>query len=232
MEYYERSKEYLMRQFDEILDLPSARDYLFYTLKESQFINQLPLQALRNLKRKYRAIAYGQMEVYENERPTSPAYRFDLHTEDLSKWKISLIEPEPPQTVQIDEIIPPGLLQDINSYKVDPERMYRLRETFDTPTGKKTFDIRFTRYVIDYVVGSIREISEEELNAPELEPTQKKEAVIQISKDYTGKALEYRYTDLLHYMEKYPNFREHIIAEFYLRWKPLLDKDLVDFTSG
>jgi hypothetical protein len=232
VEDYERSKENLLRQFDELLDLPSARDYLYYTLKESQFINQFPLQTLRNLKSKYREVAYGQMEVYENERPTSPAYRFDLHTEDLSKWKIAHIEPEPPQTVQIDEIIPPGLLQNINSYQTDPEQMYQLRETFDTPSGKKTFDIMFTRYVIDYVVGSIREISEEELNAPELEPTPKKEAVIHISKEYTQKAIEYRYTDLLHYMEKYPDFREHIFSELYLRWKPLLDQNLVDITSS
>ncbi len=53
-----------------------------------------------------------------------------------------------------------------------------------------------------------------------------------ISDRYKKKTESANYNELISYMERFPQFKDRIFSEFFMKWKPLIDNGLIDFTSG
>ena len=53
-----------------------------------------------------------------------------------------------------------------------------------------------------------------------------------ISDRYKKKTESANYNELISYMERFPQFKDRIFSEFFMKWKPLIDNGLIDFTSS
>lgn len=58
------------------------------------------------------------------------------------------------------------------------------------------------------------------------------EAEMYISDRYKKKTESANYNELISYMERFPQFKDRIFSEFFMKWKPLIDNGLIDFTSS
>ncbi len=58
------------------------------------------------------------------------------------------------------------------------------------------------------------------------------ETEMYISDRYKKKTESANYNELISYMERFPQFKDRIFSEFFMKWKPLIDNGLIDFTSS
>lgn len=157
MEDFERSKEFLMKKFDELLNIPSCRDYLELCSREVESKFQLHIKMYKRLKQSFKELAYGEMEVCEeHDSRRHSTYRFDLRLCTSGHWMVDQIEPELPENIEQQEILSRDLILTLAKFPTNPERIETVDGYFDTSEGKRRFHVQFTRYEFDFIMGAIR----------------------------------------------------------------------------
>jgi hypothetical protein len=68
--------------------------------------------------------------------------------------------------------------------------------------------------------------------AGEGEESKSTDSEMYISDRYKKKTEAANYNELISYMERFPQFKDRIFSEFFMKWKPLIDNGLIDFTSS
>ena len=173
MKDYEKSKEFLQKKFDEFLDIPACRDYLDLIARDMQKTFQSHLKMHKNLKQSFRELAYGEMEVYEEESSAkNSTFRFDLRQRLSGHWILEDIEPALPPEITQQELISNALVLTLAKFPINPDSIETVDGYFDTSGGKRRYHVQFTRYELDYIMGAIRvglEAQESEVEAEEPE---------------------------------------------------------------
>ncbi|MCP5104769.1 MAG: hypothetical protein GY950_15395, partial [bacterium] len=151
---------------------------------------------------------------------------------DKEGWIPGGIEPFLPSDSDIYDIVPPVIIEYMIRVDVNPTKI-ESRSAFQHPQlGSRKFNFRFAKFSPYHILGTIAEIKVEnkETQPGTAERKSGLENVVAINDYIERKAQNADYDELKYYMKKYPEFEEHIFSEFYMRWKPLIDRKLLDLS--
>jgi hypothetical protein len=112
----------------------------------------------------------------------------------------------------------------ISGFKPNPTKIETENNLVLPSLKGRAFNLRFAIYSDSHALGTISEIKK-----PRKTKTVSEEGdnLVDINDFYKKDTLELNYKELMYYMEKFPAFREHIFSEFFMRWKPLIDVQLL-----
>ncbi|MCP4218195.1 MAG: hypothetical protein GY765_26395 [bacterium] len=215
----------LLAEITELVNIPPVGVILYHKAQELKELNRDELELYRKLKKSFRRDAYGRMQVLQDKTSGSPpTYCFQLDKSVDNMWQVTEIEPYPPPNRPIGNILPSPIVKYMTAFRPNPAQIEENASFALNNLKGRLFNLRFVRYSDTQVLGSISDISElQDMPAPR-DPENN---LVDINEYYTGKSTEHDYNDLMAYMEHYPEFKEHIFSEFFLKWKPLLDRKLL-----
>jgi hypothetical protein len=215
----------------ELLNIPDFERIIYHKVEELKYAFQEEISLYKNLKDHFKKTDNGNLLLYENLSPQRKlTYRFELHKTDNDEWTPVKIDPNPPHT-PIYDIIPQSIIDHISNFKTDPLRIYKYQSEITESENNHSFQVEFTKLSDEHIVGTIRESDPNEENAPK--DNKKKETnVIYINDSFRKERDEDNYKELFYYMQKYPEIKDYIFAEFFIKLKPEFDnKSAVKITS-
>jgi hypothetical protein len=216
----------MIEDLNELIDIPDVDTYIFLTIEQAKIKFAEEIQNYRQLKSSFHQVKRSNMMLIEDKKPTqkSQSYYFELkrikskNSKLKHQWVVSTIKPKPKQ--QSEEIIPVEFINMIDFHRVDPDKIETYKR-FKSRVLKKSFDIRFTRYSDNHVMGSIREKSKD---PPQKNGSETYDAEGQAFKLKLGqKNIKEDYMELFRYMEEYPEIKEDIFNRFNMVQKPYVD---------
>ncbi len=218
-------KKEMLDELDELLNIPQAERILFHKVKELKTLLRDEISLYRDLKDGFRSTAYGKMHIYEEkEQKKLPTHRFQLDKDEHEKWKITDIDPSPHAGIEAGEIVPPLIVKYMDSFSADATKIETVPDFSHPDLGDRAFLLRFAKYSDRHIMGTIAE-TQPKKEGPPAEPEAGK--VVDINDYYNKDKTRFNYRELMSYMERFPALRDHIFAEFLMRWKPLIDKNLL-----
>jgi hypothetical protein len=220
-------KQKLMDELDELLNIPQFERIIYHKVEELKTFLRDEISLYQSLKKDFRKAAYGDMQVWdggEHPRIQTQTYRFQLDRDDENRWVPTDIEPHLPPGYDVYDIIPMEIIDHISGFKPNPTKIETVNQLVLPQLKGRAFNLRFAVYSDFHAMGTITEIKK-----PRERTVSDEEGdnLVDISDYYKKDALELNYKELMYYMEKFPAFKEHVFSEFFMRWKPLIDVQLL-----
>ena len=232
-------KQTILDELSELLNIPQVERIIHHKIKELKIFLRDEISLYQELKKDFQKAAYGDMQVCDQVEPENrhirKTFRFELDREEGGAWNIAEIEPTPPAGFAMADIIPPLIVNYMTSFKTHPTRIETAHRFTHPQLQGRVFHLRFAKYSDYHLLGTITEIetrAQGEGAVSEAETGEEPGNVLHINDYYKKDTIELNYKQLMYYMEKYHSFREHIFAEFFMKWKPLLDKDLLELQQS
>jgi hypothetical protein len=219
-------KKEMLEELDDLLSIPQIDRIIFHKIEELKTYFEDEVSLYMNLKEGFRKAAYGNMQIYEGlEQRKSQTYQFRLDKDENDEWIIMEIEPSPRRGVKLNYIVPLEIIDFMNSFKPNPAKI-EVVQNFTHPNLKgRGFHLRFAKYSDRHLLGAVTEFRiETEETSAELSENAK---IVEINDLYKNESPEFNYRELKYYMENFPEFKDHILSEFFLRWKPLIDQNIL-----
>jgi hypothetical protein len=218
-------KQRIIDELTELLNIPQFERIIYHKIEELKMYFRDEISLYNNLKKDFQKAAYGNMQIYENaEQIRSQTYRFELDKNENNVWIPTEIEPSPPSMSEINNIIPPEVIEYITHFKSNPTKIETINN-FTLPALRgKIYNLRFAKYSDHHALGTITEIRTKK-ESPH--PAAETDNIVDINDFYKKDTVELNYKELMYYMEKFPAFKEHVFSEFFMRWKPLIDEKLL-----
>lgn len=215
-----------IRKIIEFMNIPDFEQIMSAKLLELEIALKPKIIQFQEQKTKFKTMAGNELTLLENDDSFKrlPAFYFELKriTDKQSwlgqKWALWEITPEPRE--QSIETVLLELAQSMGSYKADPTRIEQT-ELF-SEAEQKYFDANFTKYSDTYAFGTVRQSKKE----VETIPREEDYNMIKLSLGYKAFKKEDSCTEMLSYLESYPDIREHLMAYFYMMEKPWIDKSM------
>lgn len=212
----------------ELLNIPEFERIIYHKVEELKCVMDDKIQLYRNLKNNFRKTAFGNLQIFENRNPQRlPTYRFELNRTARGRWIPTLIEPPPPFKSNVETILPPEAIKFMIRFRTDPETIRRHIGNFQTPGGKRSFHLEFSKYSDDHVLGTIRP------NQPDVQDgeakAEEKKKVVKVNFHHKEKEIKMQsdsqsdYLELIRYMQACPQIGEEILNYFNSIQKPMLD---------
>lgn len=231
-------KQKLLQELTELLNIPQVERIIAHKLEEVKNLYKDEIDLYMGIRNNFRKTAYGNMYVCEGmeqeaqeaqENPqTFPTYRFELDKDTENTWKLTEIEPPLPPGYHINDIFPPLLIEYMTSFEIHPTRIETAAHFTHPKLKGRTFNLRFTRYSDYHLLGAITEIQARVGDAGSASTMERElDNLVDINDYYKNDNAELNYKELIYYMEKYPAFREHTFSEFFMKWKPLIDGNVL-----
>lgn len=215
----------LLKDLSQLLNVPQFERIIFHKVEELKTYLRDEIELYRQLQQDFRKTAYGELKVAEDPvHLRVMTYRFQLDRDEQGRWVATDLDPAPPVGSDADDIMPAPVIDYITGFNTHPTRIETVRNlTFPDLEGR-SFDLRFAKYSDYHALGTIAEIQAGESPAAGGET----DNLLLITDTFRNGGPEMNYKELLYYMEKFPALKEHMFAEFFMCWKPLLDQGLVD----
>ncbi len=151
------------------------------------------------------------------------------HRREKDQWVLIGLDPQPPEGVDIDEIMPPELIRRIGFADVQPETMQFFKKYCKTPSGSKLFQVQFTRQSDEHALGTLRSGK-----APLLTEDPKKDEppqagiegnlkVINCDWNHEEHTDEENLKQLFYTLQSRPDIKKALLEEFFNRIKPWVD---------
>jgi hypothetical protein len=218
-------RQELIDEFSELLNIPQFENIIVHKINELKLMFKDDIDLYLNLKRTYEGAGDNLMKVCENsENERDITYRFELNLNEEGKWVPSNITPSPPSYCGKFDIIPLAVIQHICSYQPDPAKIVKIKEYSHSELENKKFEVSFTRYSHHHVFGTICELKEKDSHDPAKCPPN----VIDITDSFDMDSEAGKYREFLNYMKKFPKYRDHVFSEFFMKWKLLIDNQIID----
>jgi hypothetical protein len=230
-------KQIILDELNELLNIPQAERIIHHKIKELKVYLRDEISLYQELKEDFRKATYGnmqvchQVEVEPENSPPRKTFRFELDREESGGWNIVEIEPSLPAGLGMADIIPPLIVNYMTSFETHPTRIETVHRFTHPQLHGRVYRLRFAKYSDYHLLGTITEIENQaqgEGAVPGSETDDETGNILNINDYYKNNTLELNYKQLMYYMEKYHSFREHIFSEFFMKWKPLLDRDLLE----
>lgn len=222
-----------IRRIIEFMNIPDFQQIMSAKLLELEIALKPQIKHFQLLKSKFKKIAGNEMALLETgdaenmapaaKKSAEPAYYFELKRIKAresrwgQKWIVWDIHPEPVNSVP--ETLLKELAQSMSSLETDPDKI-KYKEMLST-ISHTYFDISFAKYSDTYAFGAIRQSIKKAEKAAETEHI--KNNMIKLNLGYRTFKKEDSYSELLRYLEAYPDIREHLLAYFYMVEKPRID---------
>ena len=222
-------KKEILDELDELLNIPQFERIIFHKIEELKTYLRDEISLYRDLKEGFQSAAYGKMHIYEESGPKkSMTYRFQLDKDAKGQWKITDIDPSLPPRIETDDVIPPLLIKYMDSFSANATKIETVPEFSHPDLEGRAFFLRFAKYSDRHLMGTVTEIkSKREAPSPDSES----DKLMDINDYYKRDDMGFNYKALMYYMEKFPALKEHIFSEFFMRWKPLIDKKLLKLSQ-
>jgi len=224
-------------ELSELINIPEFERIIYHKIEELKFVLADKINMYRNLKHNFKKTAYGHMHLFENETPKeTPVFRFELHEIEDSGWHLSKIEPNPPEGVEIEDIIPRRIIKHIIGYETNHEKIYRYVGKGDTVGDSMSqtngndsgdaFTVEFSKFSENHILGTIRRAGPQEAKGSAVKDLK----IIKADWHYEKNGDEENFRELFHYMQKYPEIKNQIFSEFFHRTKPRIDNQILNVT--
>lgn len=214
----------------ELMNIPEIEKAVFLYISRIKKECAEQIEVYRNLKRGFRSTAYGDLQLYINDgKKKIKTYHFELHREENNKWALTGLEPQPPDGVGIDEIIPPDMINRVGYANTEFDQMNNFKGFFKTPSGLKYFRVQFVKHSVEHALGNIRigkaprqpiEPKKEEHQFPGSEENFK---VIGCDWNYEEHTDEENLKQLFYTVQSRPEIKKVLLEEFFNRIKPWMD---------
>lgn len=120
-------------------------------------------------------------------------------------------------------ILPPPLISCMALCEADPEKMETIHDYFDTPGGRRLFEVRFSRYTHDHILGNVRigESAKGKSSRSEGQILESKESLMIAEADWSNgdQYNEDHFDDLFYCMRAFPEVKQRVFEDFYNRIK-------------
>lgn len=226
-------KHKILQELSDLLNIPQIERLMAHKIEELKNIYKDELDLYFSLRKNYQDNAYGKMYIceYEGETDTSKilqTYRFEIDKDIHNEWKITEIDPALPVGQHPDDIIPPFIINYMINFNVDATKIETINHFSHPKLNGKIYNLRFTRYSDCHILGTITEVQNTISEVPSLSTNEGTlNNLVNINDYYKNENDEFNYKELMYYLEKYPAFREHTFSEFFMKWKPLIDGNLL-----
>ncbi len=218
----------LLDDITEFLIIPQFERILYHKVQEMKIFLKDEIAFYRNLRKKFRDEAYGKMEVYNSAEQESVkkerSYLFQLDLEEDNKWALSNIEPSLPPGCNRDQLLPRAIIQYITSFRTAPAKIEEFNDFSLSSLKGRRFDFKFAKYSDSHILGTISNVNFESIHKAS-EPGENN--LVDINEHFEKETTERKYREMTDYMKTHSEFEEHMLAEFYMKWKPLIDKKLL-----
>lgn len=234
----EREREQKINELLELINIPEIEAAVFHHLNLIKREVEEEINLYRNLKSGFKLTVYGDLYIYTGQkREGFPVYYFELRRKARNHWVLADINPQPPDNVDIDEIVPQEIIDQLGAENIEPDRIKYLQNEVETTSGYKSYALRFAKYSDSLVLGNIRQIKTWRKQG-------RKKKAIQPSEDQSGhqsdsdsrivkSASDFRDHDdletietLFYYIQKYPEVKKQMCEDFYTRIKPYIDRKM------
>jgi hypothetical protein len=239
------SNEFLLERYGELLDIPLVKEYLCLTLKATMVKFRDRIAMYMNLKNKYRELAYGEMQVCEGEAQIRHhVYRFNLIRISGQKWRVTKIEPDLPEEITLEDILPEALIDKIVLSKIDSQEMQRIDAQFNVSGRKRSFKVQYTKYSEESIMGVVRfdDDGKEADNGLSIEDTPEDEnkkyiremgfTMVPTDWYYKDRGDEENFDDLFCAMLRSSEIKEIVFNFFFNRIKPTMENRWAASISG
>lgn len=209
----------------ELMKIPVCEKALMLEMERLERMVESDIHVYRSLKRDFRLKARDGLRVAPAEAGGgAEVYRFELHREGSDLWRLVECEPPLPDGVSPESVAPAEVVRLMASFRTNAEKVRRRTWSFRFPEGVRTFKVEFTNFSDRHIIGTICRLDGD--GERESRPWRRGEITVIDAEDSpaSGKGDEFRYNELIYYMEKYPRLKEHVFSDFYFRLKPKLDK--------
>ncbi len=217
-----------MEELAELINIPEFERIVYHKIEELKFVLADKINMYRNLKHNFKKTAYGHMHIFENELPRDiPVFRFELHEIEDSGWHLSKIEPNPPEGLDLEDILPRRIIEHIIGYETNHEKIYRYVGKGET--GSDAVDahtVEFSKFSDNHILGTIRRADPQETKGSAVKDLK----IIKADWHYEKNGDEENFRELFHYMQKYPEIKNQIFSEFFHRTKPRIDNQILNVT--
>lgn len=220
-------KQDIIDEFSELLNIPQFQSIILHKISELKLLLQDEIMLYMDIREKFHRSSRENLRICDDDgKERGQTYRFELNLDEQGQWNASCIDPKPPTYMGANDVVPPEVITHMSSYKPDPGTIHRLKEFETRAAGGRTFELSFTRYSHHHLLGTVCEIKTRP-ETPFLAGSGTGN-IIDINDSYKN-APEYgNYKELIFYMEKFPKFKAHIFSEFFLKWKLLIDNQIVE----
>lgn len=232
-------KQTILDELSELLNIPQVERIIHHKVEELKIFFRDEISLYQELKKDFQKAAYGDMQVCDQVEPENrhprKTFRFELDREEGGGWDVVEIEPSVPAGFAMADIIPPLIVDYMTSFKTHPTRIETVHRFTHPHLQGRVFHLRFAKYSNYHLLGTITEIETQvqgEGDVSGSETGEEPSNILHINDYYKKDTIELNYKQLMYYMEKYHSFREHIFGEFFMKWKPLLDKNLLELPQS
>lgn len=226
-------KNGILDELPELLNIPQFETIMTHKIEELKLMLKDEIEQQKKIKNTCDKAQDPVMVVCEEEgivRDTS--YRFKLNLSDDGEWIPRILSPSlPPEKCPMD-IIPLPLIQYLTRNSSEYFKINKIKEVILPDLPERRFEVSFVRVSHHQVAGSICEfrrletpVSEEKL--PDQPEPNKVNPMIKINDSFKQNPEDVNYRELISYMEQCPEYKDHIFAEFFKKWKFMIDGDNV-----
>jgi hypothetical protein len=227
MPHRKLNRQEMLEILEELLHIPDCNKFIMLTIHEMFDKFGELITHYRKLRSDFRKDAYPDIRIYEDGTLREfPVYHFKLNRRSKNRWSVNNIEPQLPEGTELAGILPPPLISRMALCDIDPEKMETIHDYFDTPGGRRLFDVRFSRYTHDHMLGNVRisESAEGKSSRSEDQIPGSKESstVVKADRNDGEEYNEDHFDDLFYCMRAFPEVKQRIFEDFYNRIRPRL----------
>lgn len=200
----------LIEEFSDLINIPQFYKIIVHKINELKLMFSDEIASYLDIKESISRDIRNKKKSYDTRHVDhSEIYKFELFLSEDGRWIPSKFEPPIPNNLDPYTIIPLEVIRHISQYTPDPSRIEKVKKVLKDKTGKKIYEISFSRFSHHFIIGVICEVSE--INRS-YKKTEKK--IININESYTLSSDERSYSELIKNMERYPELKNHIFAEY------------------
>ena len=195
----------ILRELEDLLDIPEFRKILTHRIEELKLLLSDDIGHYRNIT--------GMISPGKRMSPAE-GVQFELVRLGDSLWIPALADlPDQPDS-NVYDFIPQIVIDYIIDFDINPGEI-KMISILEFPRLKgRTFNLSFEKHREDFITGIISERKNEEDNYSKINP--------ELVEDINFSDMEL----LFHYLLNFPFFYKHILNEFKMMWKPLIDSDM------
>ncbi len=210
-------------EFAELLNIPQFEREMYHKIEELKVFFRDEVVLYKKIKDQFRKAVRDGVEGSgkERKRTRMQTYLFELSQDENNRWVPTEIEPPPPPGHDAYDILPEDLIKNITFYAPNPARIETLNNFSVSSLPGRAFNLKFTKFSPNHIMGTVTEVFEDGRETiPDV-------VMIDVTDSYKQESAEVNYKQLTRYMDQFPQLREFVLSEFFMRWKPLIDQNLI-----
>jgi len=224
-------KQEILDQLQELLNVPQIERILHHKVEELKLNLSDEISHYREVKEVFKKSAYGVMKVceWEEEEDKSQVYHFEMNALDSGEWQVTGLEPSPPPGYSFQDIVPEEIVRYVSAFETAPGKVESKRGFRVSGLQGLTFDLMFTKYSNQHILGTIQSTRLPISHEVEEREQETQEEIY----DYDSLTFgdESNIHEMVYYLQKYPDLKAYFLTQLHMKMKPLIMKDMVNFTS-